>query len=237
MRAATAIRGQPYLGGDGVAGPARDREAYVAFPQARDEVPDRTGRIGTHDHTPPGGAGIIAAAVAVPDLHRQLGESTVDDVELIGGRVGTGVAGPQHRREDLAGGVTCRDHRVEPIAALEVRRRLLLVLRMDLDQRGVHIDDHVTAVIGSRPHLGTDLTLRGRQRNQRGRVDLVERPPRRRVRRDIAPQLRLFAQDRQVGEALAAVSEHHRHQRQQAAPIVKWSAFAVGHDRRRKPRR
>lgn len=82
--------------------------------------------------------------MAPSDGFGQLGDRGVHDREVVGRGVRAGDAGPQGDGEGLTGRVTCRDHRVEPVAALEVRRSVFLVLRMDLDQGRVHIDHNGT---------------------------------------------------------------------------------------------
>ena len=80
--------------------------------------------------------------VAGSDPGGQLGDSCVEDVQVIGDRVRAGVARAQHRGECLAGLVGETEQRVEPEPALVGRARPLLVLGVDLDQRRVDVQHH-----------------------------------------------------------------------------------------------
>ena len=122
-----------HAGGDG--------ELDVAGDQPSDERVDVTGGVGTHHDPLTDLARVVAGAVTDRDLGGELGDRHVDDGELIGTRVRRRVAGSQDPGERFAV-IGEAEHRLEPEAALVVRRRALLVLRMDLDQRRVDIQHH-----------------------------------------------------------------------------------------------
>ena len=126
---------------------------------------------------------------------------------------------------------------MEPEPALVVRRRTLLVLRVDLHQRRVHVQHHRTASPPARPHCGAGLGTRRPQHVEHIGVDGVEGPPDRRVRRHRAEQRRLITQRRHVRNATSASGEHHRHLRQHPAPIMNRRTLTGPRDRCRIGRR
>ncbi len=159
-----------------------------------------------------------AVAVGVGDL----GQSRVQDGDVVRGGVGAGVARPQHTGQGLAGVVQEAQHRVVAEAAL-VGGRCLLLLRVAGDQGGVDVQDQVGQVAAARagsgyavPGLGClqpgDLPGRGPgcpQCCQSGGVDAGQQAPGGRGGGDRAEHLTLVTQQSQVRDRLAAVGEHH----------------------------
>ena len=133
------------------------------------------------------------------------------------------VAGPQLHGEGLSGGVCEAVDRVEPEAALVVRRRLFLVLRVDLVQRPVDVQ-HDGGVGGGgcrpSPHRRPGLRHRLPQPLQGVGTDGAEGPVQRRVRRHGAEQRLLGAEAFDVGARLAAAGEHEHGLHQHLAPVV-----------------
>ena len=111
---------------------------------------DVTGGVGTHHDRLTNLARVVAGAVTDGHVRRELSDRHVDDGELIGTRVRRRVARPQDPGEGFAV-VGEAEHRVEPVAALVVRRRPLLVLRVDLHQRRVDVQHHRAASPTTRP--------------------------------------------------------------------------------------
>ena len=112
---------------------------------------------------------------------------------------------------------------MEPVAALEGRSRLLLVLRVDLDQRGVDVQDDRPVALGrlkAPPDLLAHLGKGTCERCSLGRRDLVERPGHRRVRGNRSEQVVVGAQELDVEAALATTSQHERHLHEHLAPVV-----------------
>ena len=180
--------------------------------------------------------GSSPGAVTDRDVGGQLGDRHVDDGELIGTRVRRRVARPQDPGEGFAV-VGEAEHRVEPEPALVVRRRALLVLGVDLDQRRVDVQHHRPRRRRRRPHRRSGLGARRAQRVEHDRVDGVEAAPDRRVRRHRAEQRRLITQRRHVRHTASAGGEHHRHLGQQPAPVMDRGTLTGPRDRRRIRRR
>ena len=76
------------------------------------------------------------------DWRGQLSNCGVEDLDVVGDRVGPGVARAQLRGQGLTGLVGEDEERVEPEALLLGRGRLLLELRVHVDERGVEVQDH-----------------------------------------------------------------------------------------------
>ena len=196
------------------------------------------------DHGVAGAGAVDGDQQVVSPPRGDRGDRGVDDRDMIGRRVRARVAAARQDREQFPGIVTPRGKWMKPIAALEVPRRALLV-RVGADQGGVDADhDHRTeiAVGGARrwdppvpgrdqlPHPFPGPVPGHRDPRQRRIVDLVQRPPHRRDRRDRPEHPRLIAQHPRIGEAVGAVGDRDRHVAQHRAPVV-------GHLRARQRRR
>jgi len=198
------------------------READVAVAGVPHEI-GATGRVGAHLHGPSDDAGVVTDAVAERDLFGQLRDGGVEDGDVIGDAVGSGVSGRQLHGKRLAGGIREAVHRVEPVAALVVRRRIDLVLRMDLVQRAVDVENHRRRARGGRcpaPHRGPHLACGGPQPAENLGIDRPERPVQRRVRRHRAAQPGLGAEVLDVGTGLATAGEHEHRLDQHLAPVM-----------------
>ena len=73
-------------------------------------------------------------------VNGQLGQSGVEQLDVVGGRARSGVAGAQQGGQGLSGGVEEGDHGGEAEAVLVGGRRPLL-LRRETHQGGVEVDD------------------------------------------------------------------------------------------------
>src|SRR4051812_17013513 len=102
----------------------RDRACHTNPVQPAESVRTWTGRRTRRASSPaPWPAAASAGSPAMAASSR---------ATLVGDVVGSGVAGPQLHGEGLPGGIGEAVDGVEPVAALVVGRRLLLVLRVDL---------------------------------------------------------------------------------------------------------
>ena len=149
----------------------------------------------------------------------QLGQRHGQQLDMISGGVGPGVAGTQDPRQGFVGGVQEREQRMEPEPLLVVRGRALL-LRVGRHEGSVEVD-HVEAGVGSRrPNLPAGLGSGRRDPLERSTVDGFQGPPRRRRRGDLAEQVGLVAEHSQIRDGVAAVGDHHREIHQHLATVV-----------------
>jgi hypothetical protein len=110
----------------------RHGELAVAGAEPGDERLDVTGGVGAHQY-PPALAGVVTGVMAAAVIVGELRDRRVDHGELIGTRVCVGVPGPQDPRQRFAV-IGEAERRMESEPALEMWRRALLGLRVDLDQ-------------------------------------------------------------------------------------------------------
>ena len=73
------------------------------------------------------------------DLWWQLGNGVVEHHDMVDDGVGPRVARAKQSRERFTGAVCKAQEWIEPETTLVVRAGLLLVLRVDLDERGVDV--------------------------------------------------------------------------------------------------
>ena len=116
---------------------------------------------------------------------------------------------------------------MKAVAALDVARRALLV-GVRREQRGVEIDRDPTRGTGELPDVRASPSVRAVQRvdHPRRGGDPVDHPKRRGVRRHPPEQRRLIAHRAQIGEAVAAVGEHHRQVTDHASRVMTTAAGA-----------
>ncbi len=214
----------------------RDVEADVALPAGTEKALGAPRRVGPHDDLSLDNGRVVAGSVAERDLAGQLVDGAIEDIDVVGHCVGSGVARTKHTGERLAGGIGEAEHGVEAIAALEGGRSRHLVFGVDLDQRGVDVQEHrgaprrrSAAAPDLRAHLGhgTGDLVPGLRR------DLVERAKDGGVRGHRAEEVLLESQVLDVRAALAATGEHQRRVHQDLAPVVQREAFAGWRDARR----
>jgi hypothetical protein len=144
----------------------------------------------------------------------ELGERQVEDLDVVGGGVGTGVARPQAAGQGLAGAVAAvqvAHQRVEAEAVLVGPGRALLV-GVGVQQRAVYVDDQQALGVRTRPPgrrsgVGTGRAQAGEPVGIAG--DLLDYPPRRRRGGDRAEQLGLLAEGGKIAQAVAAVGQQH----------------------------
>ena len=116
-------------------------EAHVALPTGGKEPGRTTRRIGTDEELPFDGVGVATHLVAGGDRLGELCDRLVEEGDVNVHRVGPGVIRTQDPRKRLTGGVREAKHRMEAVAALEVGSGLFLSLRVDLDERGVAVEE------------------------------------------------------------------------------------------------
>jgi hypothetical protein len=161
----------------------------------------------------------------VTDGLGELGQRQVDDLDVISGGVGAGIAWPQDPAQGLAGAgaaVQIGQQRVEPVAALVGPGRSLL-WGMGVQQRAIHVDDQQALHVRTRPPcrrpgMGTGRAQPGEPVGITS--DLLDHPPRRRRGSHRAEQLGLLAEGGQVAQAVAPVGQHHYQVPQHRTRIV-----------------
>jgi hypothetical protein len=191
-----------------------------------------TGGVGTDHDALTHQRHVVAIVVTGSDLAGKLGDRGVDHSELIGSGVGVGVARPQHTGECVPV-IGEAEHRVEPEPALEMCRRLFLVVRVNLDQRRVHVQQQRATTTAARPYPRSSDRSRGMQRVEHVGVDRVEGAPDRWRRRHCAEQVRLVAQRRHVGDTMPAIGKHRRHLHEQTTTVMNRSTLTGPRHRRR----
>jgi hypothetical protein len=170
------------------------------------EVLDPRTSVPTHQHPAPG-------------PRRQLSKGGVEDLDLVGGIVGVGVARTQQRGQRLPGAplvvVDERQHRMEPEPAFEVRGGMLL-LRVRTHQRGVQVNDHLTGHRDRRPmrpHLGAGRSPSRPDRGDR-RVGIdrqsLDQPTERGIGGHRPKQFRLGTNHRHIGQAITTQGDSDR---------------------------
>ncbi len=210
-----------------------DEEADVAGPAGRKEVLGASGRVGPYDDVPVDQLGIVTDMVSTSDVGGQLDDGTVEHGDVIGHGVGAGVPRAQQGGQRLTGAIREAEQRMEAEAALEGRGCLLLVLRVDLDQGGVDVqEDGISARRRRRsgPHLSSHLSHGFCDAGTGRRRDLVERASDRGVRRHRAEEVPSDAQVFDVETALATAGQHQCGLHEDLAPVVKREAASTPWD-------
>ena len=141
-----------------------------------------------------GELGHVTGSVTDSDHLWELANRIVQDRDVISDGVRSGVARAKDPRECLAGGISEAEHRMEAVATLVVGSGAFLVLGVDLDERGVDVEDNrVFSFEQPRlvPDLLADLGQRRAEVIPRRRTDLVEGAEHRRVRGDRPEQVSL----------------------------------------------
>jgi len=103
----------------------------------------------------------------------ELGDGPIEDRDVVGDGVGSGVARTEDPRQRLAGGIGEAEHRVEAEPALVGGGRLVLAVGMDLDQRGVDIEDDRVLPGGAEDRAQTFGRTSAMARAISARVELV----------------------------------------------------------------
>ena len=136
---------------------------------------------------------------ALDVLLRNLVERVFSDRDLIGRGVRAGVPGPQLSGERFTGLIGVGEHRVKPVAALEVPGSALL-LRMRAHERRVQVDIQQLRGSGELPHTRSCPGVSTPQPLEPIGVarDPVDDPERRRVRTDRPEQGGLIAERAEV---------------------------------------
>jgi len=195
------VRGQiEDCGADGLGEVVADREADAPLPAEVEQLVAGARRVDAQQQLDR--LDLLAGDL----LERRLG-----DVDLVGGGIRAGVARAQLCAQRLARLVEVGEQRVKAKAALEGPGGALLV-GVARDQRGVEVDRHLLGRHPEPPRLGAGLRVRGPQAVEPAGLasDRLDDAKRRGVRGDGAEQRRLIAHRAQVGQAVAAVGEHHR---------------------------
>ena len=142
---------------------------------------------------------------------RDLLKREVQHRQVISDSVGACVPRPQQTAERFARLIAVGVERKEPVTALVVPGRFLL-LGVRSDQRRVHIDRQPLrhAMVPPEPLARPGVRQAQRVKQPRLRSDPVDHAKRGRVRRDRTEQHVLVADRPEIGHALPAVGEHHR---------------------------
>jgi hypothetical protein len=118
-------------------------------------------RIGTHHHPTSRYIFVVAGLVTDSDSGRELTDGVVDDRQQVRSVVRSGVPRTQHPRQGVAGGVGEAEQRTEPVPAVVMRSRPVLVLGMDLDKGRIDIEGHLSVAVdrrGASPRSTTDFS-------------------------------------------------------------------------------
>jgi len=190
----------------------------------------------------PGAVGAHEDRLGFDDLARELLERVGEHGDLVAGVVCARVAGTQLARQRhparlAVGAVQVGQQRMKPEPALVGAARAVLV-RVRGDQRRVDVDNQRPG----RSSTQRERPLARRRARRPDRVeqpdlgDVVDHPPRRRIRRHRPEQRGLVAQAAQVTQRVAADSEHHRQIPHHPARIVPAAPLPEpGQPRRQRP--
>ncbi len=197
---------------DAVVDVVAERVLDVAIAAFLAEPVRRPGGVGAGQQPFPDMFGVVAAVVADLPVGGELRDGGGEHDDVVGGGVGAGVARTQLAGEDFAGLGDHRQQRVMSVGPLVGRGGVLLV-GAGADDRRVEVDDRLVA---GRSRTGGPRRLAcvgagASETAQLVRAQLVERAPRRRVRRDRPEQGGLIAQHRQIRHARRAVSQRDDH--------------------------
>src|SRR5882672_8234759 len=138
---------------------------------------------------------------------------------MVGGRVGAGVTGTQHRGQLLARLVAEAMQWVKAEAALAVRARAFL-LAVALDKLRVEIQGDRRRPRTQRPCPLAHPPARLTDRRQLPLAEPMQQTRRRRRRSDQPEQIRLLRQRTEVGDTIAAVDQRRREINQQPSRIM-----------------
>jgi len=203
LAAGAVERREPSLLGYGQAGRAHalreviaHREGEPAGGDRAEEVVRGPGRVAAHEGAAAGGP------------VRQLREGELKQRDVVGGPVGTGVTGAQDAGEGLARAGLEAKQRVEAEAALVGAGRALL-LGVRREQRGVDVEDEASRVAGVAPGAGAGRGAGLPDPGERGLVEALNAAVGGGLRGDRPEEHLLVAQRAEVGQAVAAVGEHH----------------------------
>jgi hypothetical protein len=194
-----------------------DRVLDAVAAQRVQELVGASCRIGPGQHGHP------VDGIDAPRGHRQLRQGQVQDLEVVGGGVGPGVAGAQDPRQGLGGVVQPGAEGEEPVP-LFVGGSCVLLVGMGIEQGGVKVQRHV-ATLGDgvetrfphgRTHPGAGLADGGEQ----GVVDGVDHPERGGDRGDGSEDVCLQAQAEQIGQGIPPAGDGHRQVRDHLAGVM-----------------
>jgi hypothetical protein len=138
---------------------------------------------------------------------------------VVGGRVGAGIAGTQDPGERLASRGLEAEQRVEAVAALVGACRALL-LRVRRDERGVDVEDHPPGRLPETPGAGAGGGAGVSHACEHALVEALQAAVGGGVRGHRPEEHLLVAQGAQIGEAVAAVGEHHGEVAHHAAGLM-----------------
>jgi len=100
--------------------------------------PDRSRKLAV-PRGPGGEFDVVTEAVSDSDRSRSLSDGGVQDVQVVGHRLGPGVARTDHAGQRLTGGIGEAEHRVEAEAALVGGGGMLRPVGVELDQGYVDV--------------------------------------------------------------------------------------------------
>ena len=156
---------------------------------------------------------------------RKLLEGELQHLEVVGGGVGGGVAGPQDGGQRLAALGQVAEQRVKAEAALVVAGGAFL-LGVGGEERGVDVEDQLLGPGAGIPCLGHRLGPGGADRFEQAGVDRLHHPVGRRLRGHCPEQSLLAAQHAEVRDAIAAVGDGDGKVAQDDAGVVGGAALA-----------
>jgi len=180
--------------------------------------------IGAHQHLP------------LQVLGGDLRQRQPQHVEVIAGGVRPGVPRSENRRQRLADLIQPAPERMKPVPVLVVPGHQLLIgvrgqqRRVDVERQRVRPGARV-------PHPRPRCCAGGPDLTQQPLVDRLQHPMRRGLRRPSAEQPLLPTVGIQIGHAVAAVGEHHRHINENPARIMRRAPLPRQRQRLRQPAR
>ena len=141
------------------AGAGRHAEAHVGRPATPHKVLGAAGGVGPSRQLPPGHLGIVAAVMATLEHLGHAGDGRVQLLQVVLGLVGGGMAGPDHGAENVPGAVEEAEEGIEAEATLVGGAGGFLVLRVDLHQRSILVENRLVPRYArhSAPDFGADL--------------------------------------------------------------------------------
>jgi len=171
----------------------------------------------------PGQHGDPAHGIEAPGGHRQLRQGQVQDLDVIGGGVGPGIAGAQDPRQGFGGVVQPCADRVEA-EPFSVSGCGVLLVGMGIEQGGVEVQRHV-AVLGDRvetrpPHRPAHPGARLAHGGEQCVVDGVDHPERRGDRGHGTEDVCLQAQAEQIRQGITPAGDGHRQIRDHLAGVM-----------------
>ena len=149
----------------------------------------------------------------------QLGEGELKHGNVVGGRIGSSVAGTQDGGESLTGAGLAAEQRVEAVAVrVGARRALLLEVRGE--QGGVDVEDDAARGAGMLPGTSPGGGAGAADPREHALVEALEAAVGGGVRGDRSEEHLLVSERPQITQAVAAVGEQHGEVADHASGLV-----------------